>query len=164
MCRDLALLVTIELVKGVASSRHVVDSLGGSGRRNSCSALSHCLGAVGSATPAMHNPTAPSGTPAIHCRTAWGSAMCYSCNTPPHWLGKWAVELLHCTARLPGGSGQCKSCNALPHYLGAVGSARAHCPGAVGAETPAMQCLTAWGRLAVELLHHTASLPGVSGQ
>ena len=46
---------------------------------NSCSTLPHCLGAVGS------------GTPAMHCLTAWG---------------QWAVDLLQCTASLPGGSGQ----------------------------------------------------------
>ena len=68
-------------------------------------------------------------------------------------LGQWAVELLQCTASLPGGSGQCNSCNALPHCLGAVGSA-----------TPAMHCLTAWGQWAVELLQYTATLPGGSGQ
>ena len=38
-------------------------------RCNSCNALPHCLGAVGSATPAMH------------CLTAWE---------------QWAVELLQC--------------------------------------------------------------------
>ena len=64
--------------------------LGGSGQCNSCNALPHCPGAVGSATPAMH------------CLTAWG---------------QWAVELLQCTAPLPGGSGQrlvvgvsCRAC------------------------------------------------------
>ena len=72
------------------------------------------LGAVGSATPATH------------CLTAWGQL---------------AVQLLQCTASLPGGSGQCNSCHALPHCLGAVGSA-----------TSAMHCLTALGQLAVELL------------
>ena len=72
------------------------------------------LGAVGSATPVTH------------CLTAWG---------------QWAVQLLQCTASLPGGSGQCNSCNALPRCLGAVGSA-----------TSAMHCLTALGQLAVELL------------
>ena len=90
---------------------------------NSCNALPHCLGAVDSATPAMYCLTAlgavGSATPAMHCLTA---------------LGQWAVELLQCTASLPGGSGQCNSCNALPHCLGAVGSA-----------TPAMHCLTALG-------------------
>ena len=46
---------------------------GGSGECNSCNALPHCLGAVGSATPAMH------------CLTAWG---------------QWVVRLLQCTAPL----------------------------------------------------------------
>ena len=71
----------------------------GSGQCNSCNALPHCLGAVGSATPA------------IHCLTAWG---------------QWAVQLLLNTASLPGGSGQWRSrfcCNALLLCLGAVGSA-----------------------------------------
>ena len=115
---------------------------GGSGQCNSCNALPHCLGAVGS------------GTPAMHCLTAWG---------------QWAVELLQCTAPLPGGSGQCISCNALPHCLGAVGSATPamHCLtalGAVGSGPPAMHCPTAWGQWAVDLLQSTASLPGGSGQ
>ena len=52
------------------------------------------LGAVGSATPALH------------CLTA---------------LGQCAVKLLQYTASLPRGSGQCNSCNALPQRLGAVG-------------------------------------------
>ena len=69
---------------------------GGSGQCNFCNTLPHCLGAVGSATPAMQ------------CLTA---------------LGQWASELLQRTASLPGSSGQCNSCNALPHCLGAVGSA-----------------------------------------
>ena len=90
--------------------------------------MPHCLGAVGSATP----------TPATHCLTAWG---------------QWAVQLLQCTASVPGGSGQCNSCNALPH-----------CPGAVGSGTPATHCLTAWEQWAVQLLQCTASLPGGSGQ
>ena len=34
----------------------------------------------------------------MHCLTAWG---------------QWAVELLQCTAPLPGGIGQCNFCNAL---------------------------------------------------
>ena len=67
----------------------------GSEQCNSCNALPHCLGAVDTATSAMHCLTAP---------------------------GKWAVDLLQCTAPLPGGSGQCNSCNALPHCPGAVGS------------------------------------------
>ena len=79
------------------------------------------------------------------------------------------MDLLQCTASLPGGSGQMNSCNRLPHCLGAVGSgafrnALPHCLGAVGIGTPAMHCLTAWGQWAVELLLYTASLPGGSGQ
>ena len=92
-------------------------------------ALLHCCcgqGAVGT------------GTPAMHCRTAWG---------------QWAVDLLQCTAPLPGGSGQCNSCNALPH-----------CPGAVGSATLAIHCPTVLGQWAVDLLQYTASLPGGSGQ
>ena len=50
---------------------------GGSGQWNSCNALPHCLGAVGSATPAMQYPTA---------------------------RGQWAVQLLQCTAKANGGS------------------------------------------------------------
>ena len=74
----------------------------------------------------------------MHCLTAWG---------------QWALQLLQCTASLPGGSGQCNSCNAPPH-----------CPGAVGSETSAMHCRTAWGQWAVQLLQCTAALPGGSGQ
>ena len=64
---------------------------GGSGQWTSCNTLPHCLGALGS------------GTPAMHCLTAWGQKV---------------VQLLQGTASLPGGSGQWTSCNALPHYLG----------------------------------------------
>ena len=67
--------------------------------------------------------------------------------------GQWAVELLQCTALLPGGSGQCNSRNALPH-----------CMGAVGGGTPAMHCLTAWGQWVVELLQCIAPLPRGSGR
>ena len=138
---------------------------GGSGQWDCCNRLHHCLGAVGSATPA------------IHCLTAWGqwavellqyiaslpggSGQWDSCNAPPlcpeavggatraiHCLtawGQWAVELLQCTASVPGGSGQWNSCNILPHCLGAVGSA-----------TPAIHCFTAWGQWAGELLQCNA--------
>ena len=76
---------------------------GGSGQWTSCNTLPHCLGAVGS------------GTPAIHCLTAWG---------------QWAVDLLHYTAPVPWGSGQLTSCITLPHCLGAAGSGppSTHCP------------------------------------
>ena len=83
---------------------------GVSGQWNSCSALPHCLGAVGSATPAMHGPTSR-GQWAVqllqctaHCLGAVGSAtpaiLCLTAR------GQWAVELLLNTASLPGGSGQ----------------------------------------------------------
>ena len=122
----------------------------GSGQWNSYNALLHCLGAVGS------------GTPAMQCLTAWRCSA-KSCNPLPHCLwamgsgtrarhrhtasGQWAVELLQCTASLPGGHGHCNSCNALPHCLGAVDSAN-----------PAMHCLTSWGPWVVQLLQCTASL------
>ena len=70
-------------------------SPGGGGQWDSCNTLPPCLGAVGSATPAMR------------CHTGWG---------------RWAVELLRCTASLPGGNGRCYSCYALPHCSGAVGN------------------------------------------
>ena len=60
----------------------------GNGSWNSCNTLPHCLGAVCSATPAMH------------CRTAWG---------------QWAVQLLQRTASLLEGSGQWDCRNAPPH-------------------------------------------------
>ena len=107
----------------------------GSGQCNSCNALPHCLGAVGSATPA------------IHCLTA---------------LGPWAVELLQCTATLSGGGGQWNSCNAWAHQLGGDS-----CPGGgrcLKSGTPAMHCHTAWGQWVVQLLQCTATLPGGIGQ
>ena len=60
------------------------------------------------------------------------------------------MELLQCTASLPGGSGQWNSCNALPRCLGAVGSANramhclTHCVGAVGSGISPTYCHTAW--------------------
>ena len=74
----------------------------------------------------------------MHCLTAFG---------------QWIVQLLQCTAPLPGGSGQWNSCNALRH-----------CPQAVGSATPAMLCLTGWGQWAVEILQYSAPLSGGSGQ
>ena len=141
---------------------------GGRGQCSSCNALPHCLGAVGS------------GTPVTHCHTVWGQ-WATQCHTA---RGQWAVELLQCTASLPGGSGQWNSCNALPHCLGAVGSATpaAHChtargqwaaklvsctatvPGGGGSATLAMHCLTAQGQWAVELLQCTASTLGGNRQ
>ena len=63
------------------------------------------------------------------------------------------MELLSCTATLPGGSGQRNSCNALPHCFWAVG---------IGA--PALHRHTFWRQWAGELLQRTASLHGGSGQ
>jgi hypothetical protein len=57
--------------------KHIASLPRGSGQCNSCNALPHCLGAVGSRTPAMH------------CLTAWG---------------QFAAQLLQCTASLPGHS------------------------------------------------------------
>ena len=61
---------------------------------NSCNMLPQCLGAMG---------TAP---PAINGLTAWGH---------------WGVELPQCTASLLRGSGHCNSRNTLSHRLGALG-------------------------------------------
>ena len=113
---------------------------GGGGQCNFCNALPHCPGAVGSGTPAMHGLTALRAVGSAthcnalpHCLGAVGSAT-PAMHYPTAW-GQWAVQILQCTASLPGGSGQCNSCNALPHCLGAVDSA-----------TSAMHCLTAWGQ------------------
>ena len=72
---------------------------GGGGQCNSCNALPHYLGAVGS------------GNSAVPCLTAWGQ---WAVQLPQctHYLtawGQWAVALLQCTAPLPGGSGQWNS-------------------------------------------------------
>ena len=112
---------------------------GGGGRCHSSNTPPHCLWAMGSGTRAMHCLTAQgavgSGTPATQFLTAWG---------------QWATQLLQCTAAPPGGKRQCNSCEMLPHCLGDSGwlnccNARPHCLEAVGDETPAIQCLTAWG-------------------
>ena len=71
------------------------------------------------------------GPPAMHCHNAWA---------------QWAVELMSCSASLPGGSGQWNSCNALPHCLGAVGSGTP----ATGSGTAGTHCLTAWGQWVVQ--------------
>ena len=71
-------------------------ALVGSGQWKRRNALSFCLLAGGSGTPAAVRRTAcrqwavGGATPAMHCLTAWG---------------KWAIELLQCTASLPRGSG-----------------------------------------------------------
>ena len=110
--------------------------------RNSYHALPHCLGAVGSATPAMN------------CLTAWG---------------QWAVELLQYTASLPRASGQWNSCICNTSLLRGNGqrsscNALPHCLWAVGSGAPALHRHTVWGQWAVQLLQRTASLTGGSGQ
>ena len=75
-----------------------------------------------------------SGTPAVQSLTA---------------RGQWAVQLVQCTAPLPGGSGHWNSSYALPH-----------CSETVGGGTPAMRCSSIWGQWAMQLLQYTASQPG----
>ena len=124
---------------------HTATPPGGCGQWNSCYALPHCLGAVGSATPALH------------CHIARGQwvvqLLQYTCLTA---RGRWAVELLLNAASVPRGSGQwsSRSCR----------NASLLCLGAVGNATPALHCLTVWGQWAVELLQYTASPPGGSGR
>ena len=85
----------------------------GSRQLTSCNTLSHCLGAVGSARPA------------IQWALPWRSGQCNSCNTLPTAWGQGPVQLLQYTASVPWGSGHSTSCNTLPYLLGAVGSATA---------------------------------------
>ena len=58
----------------------------------------------------------------MHCPTAWE---------------QWAVQLLQCTASLPGGSGQCTSCNGWSECsCGSVGMYHwAHRPEGMGSPT-----------------------------
>ena len=64
--------------RGRRSSSSSSSSLPWDSRQcNSCNALPHCLGAVGSATPAMQ------------CLTAWGSGQWNSCNALPHCPTAW---------------------------------------------------------------------------
>ena len=134
---------------------------GGSGQCNSCDASPHCLGAVGSATPAMH------------CHDAWGQwvvkpVLCAGPRAGGTWsLAQEAVaaqraEILSCTATPLRGSGQWNSCNARTHQLGGRGvlPRRRTLP---KNGTPAMDCHTAWGRWAMLLLQCMASPPGGSG-
>ena len=118
----------------------------GSGQWNSCHALPHSLGALGS------------GTLATHCYTAWGIEQWNSCITPAHYLGAagdgncathcctlWgyrAVELRQYT-------------DTLPH------TATLRTP--TGTRTPTAYCCVAKGLWAVELLHYTTAAPGRKG-
>ena len=135
---------------------------GGSGQRKSyhalptgdcnfCNALPHRLEAARRGTLAMCKPT------------SWGNG-----ESRPGDGRYLKTEMLPCTATLPGGSGQYVSCNVLTCCLGVVGSAmaamHATLPGAVGNGNPAMHCLAAFGRWAMQLRQCTAPLPGGSGQ
>ena len=92
---------------------------GGSGQCNSCNALPHCLGAVGS------------GTPTMHCLTAWG-----------HWaaasgrsvlLGLWGCRTGHTGLR--GREVPSRGWSECP--LGPVGRQNlAHGPGGTGSPAP----------------------------
>ena len=162
---------------------------GGSGQWNSCNALPHCLGAVGSATPALH------------CLTAWGQwaaqligPLHRACRAAPSLLSVWCCTawccalhctvcaLLHCSCgqRAAGSGTPATHCHtawrlwavelllhtaALPGGSGQWNSCDTLplCLGAAGCATPAMHCLTAWGQWAVQLLLNTASPPGGSG-
>ena len=83
----------------------------GSGQCNPCNPQPLYPGAVGSATPVLHGPTA---------RGAGGSGNPGKSASLPR--RQWAVELLLCTATPPWGRGQCNPCTTLPHCLGAVGN------------------------------------------
>ena len=103
--------------------------LGGSGQWNSRKTPPHCLGAVGT------------GIPSIQCLNAWG---------------RWAVELLQCTAAPPWGRERWNSCDTLPHCRWGSEqwnscNAPPQCLGAVGSGIRATRC-NAWGEWAVELL------------
>ena len=90
-CHTTWRLWAVELLQRIAS---LPRGSGQWGSRFFCNALLLCLGAVGSATPAMHwhyLGTVGSATRAMHCLTTWG---------------QWAVELLQYIASLPRGSGQ----------------------------------------------------------
>ena len=101
--------------------------------RDQCTvALGQCCSAD---TCARSQEAVGSGTPSMHCHTA---------------RGQWAVELLQCTASVPGGSGQWNCCNALPHYPRAVGSGTAamHRPTRSGASLKSWPpCVSALGPL-----------------
>ena len=151
----------------------------GSWQWNSCNASPYRLGSVGSGTPVMHCHTAWGvwDVEVLQCTGSppGGSRRWYSCTALPHYLGvlgslkavgsgtpvmhslsaqgRWAVELLQCTASSLWGSRWWDSCNALPH-----------CSRAVGSGIRPMQCHTAWSQGVVELLRCTPSLPGGSGQ
>ena len=134
-------------VRGILPRRQTLPK-----ERNSCNALTHCLGAVGNVTPATHCDTAWRRWAMEVLQCAGPPAGVNSCNALPHCLGivGQATPAMH--SPLPGGSGVCNSCNALARCLGALSSA-----------TPTMHCLTTCGQWAVQLVQCT-SMFGRNGQ
>ena len=138
-------------------------SLPGASRQcNSCYALPHCLGAVGSGIAAME----------LHCLGVVGSGNLVMQSLPA--LGQWAVQVLQCSGSLPAGSGhclqagQCNSCNALPHCLGQWAAELVLCtatlPGAVGSGIAAMHWHSAPGAVCSGTLAMHCHTPRGSGQ
>ena len=101
---------------------------GGAGQWKSCNARAHQLGGRGVLPRRLSLPKERSSyNVPLHCMGAVGSA-----TLAMHYLtarGQWAVELLSCTATRLKRSWQLNSCKALPHHLGAVGGATpaTHC-------------------------------------
>ena len=137
--------------------------------RNSCNALPHCPGAVGSGTLVMHYHTAQgqwavgSATPAIHGLTALGAVGSATPAIHRHTaVGCWALDSCSARAHELGGLGFLPRWRSLPKEPNSY-DPPAHCLGVVRGAAPAMQCLTAWRRWAVRFLQCTAPLPGGSG-
>ena len=141
----------------------------GNGHCNSCNILPRCLGAIGSAHPAMHCLTAGGrwamqllhGTASLPAGSRqWNS--CDYCLTAGG--GGRVVARLQYVASPPGGNGQWNSWSTLPHCSGAMGSrtlaTHPHCRKAVGSGTIVTHCRTAWGQWAVGRVQYTASLAG----
>ena len=128
-----------------------------SGQCKSYNALPHYPGTVYSANPAMDRLTAlgavGSASPAMHYPSVVGCGQWNSCNALPPCPGVVgsATPAMHCLTAW--GRGQWNSCNLLPHRLGAVGSV-----------TRGMHCRNACGQRAAELLQCIASLPGGTRQ
>ena len=155
----------------------------GTGQCNPCNALPHCLGAEGSASPAVQRHTREGGgggsTPAVLGSPSWWEEE--SCLGVSRCL---KTELLQRGVTLLEGSGDCNRCNALPQCLGAVGGGNPvmHCLTALGQQEGEVlqctatlsnsngkhnscnDCLTAWGQWAVQILQYTSTLPGGNGR
>ena len=111
---------------------------GGIMQPNPCHTLRQCAGAVGS------------GDSAVHYQTSQDRGHSNSCHTPPHHLG----------------NGQRNSYHTLPHHGGAVGlgTRYAHYHAVWRQRATRFLMQIAWGHCAVELLPHTTSLTGCSGE